>query len=65
MEMSGSHEWFWVQAARLFSMAGEARENGDSDLADLLTEGARQCLDRLAEYETVAADLSGPSARIH
>ena len=62
--MSGSHDWFWVQAARLFTMAGEARKNGDSDLADLLTEGARHCLDRLAEHEVID-NHSAPSARIH
>jgi hypothetical protein len=63
--MDGSHDWFWVQAARLFSMAGEAREKNCSELADLLTEGARQCLDRLAEHEGVEADLSGRSMRVH
>jgi hypothetical protein len=63
--MSGSHEWFWEQAARLFAMAGEAREQDDAELADLLTEGARHCLDRHAEHEGVEANLSGPSVRIH
>jgi hypothetical protein len=64
-EMSGPDEWFWVQAARLFTMAGEARERGVPALADLLTEGARQCLDRLAERETIATDLTCPSERFH
>ena len=63
--MSGSHEWCWEQAARLFSMAGQAREKGYFELADLLTECARQCLDRLAEHEGTEATLSGPSDRVH
>lgn len=63
--MNGSHEWCWEQAARLFSMAGQAREKGYFELADLLTECARECLDRLAEYEGLEANLSGPSVRVH
>ena len=61
--MCSSHDWLWVQAARLFSMADEARENGDSELANLLTKGACRCLDQLAEHERV--ELSGPSACFH
>ena len=63
--MSSSHEWLWVQAARLFTMANEARENDESELADLLTEGARQCLDRLAEREVIEVNLSDQSMRLH
>jgi hypothetical protein len=63
--MSSSHEWFWVQAARLFEMASEARKNDESELADLLTEGARQCLERLAEREVLEANLVDQSARLH
>ena len=63
--MNGSHDWFWVQAARLFAMAGEAREKGYCELAELLTEGARHCLDRLAEHEGAEANLLGPSERVH
>jgi hypothetical protein len=63
--MSGSHDWLWVQAARLFAMAGEARENGESELADLLTDCARQCLDWLAKHEVGEANLSGPSECVH
>jgi hypothetical protein len=63
--MSDAHEWLWVQAARLFSMAGEARENGDDKLADLLTEGASRCLNRLSEHEFIAERLAGPSERVH
>jgi hypothetical protein len=61
--MSESNEWLWVQAARLFSMAGEARD--DATLADLLTEGASRCLNRLSEHEYIAERLSGPSERVH
>lgn len=63
--MSSSHEWCWERAALLFVMAGEAREKGYFELADLLTEAARQCLDRLAEHEGIEANLAGPPARVH
>ena len=63
--MNGAHDWLWVQAARLFAMAGEAREKGDTALADLLTEGARHCLDRLAEQEGIEVSPPGPSERVH
>jgi hypothetical protein len=32
-------------------MANDAREKGDQDLADLLTEAACRCVDRLNEAE--------------
>ena len=44
-------DWLREQAARLFTMANDAREKGDHDLADLLTEAACRCLDRLHEME--------------
>jgi hypothetical protein len=64
--MSGSQQWLWGQAARLFSMAEKARENGDTKLANILTDAACRCLDRLAEHERGAEErLSGPSACVH
>jgi hypothetical protein len=62
--MSDSHEWLWDQAARLFLWRTKARENGDSELANILTEGARRCLDRLADHERVR-ERAPQSACVH
>jgi hypothetical protein len=60
-----SREWMWEQAAQLFVTAGKARESGDTELADILTEAARRCLDRLAEHERVENTVSGLSPGVH
>jgi hypothetical protein len=64
--MSDSQEWLWGQAARFFSMAEKARENGDTKLDNILTQAARRCLDRLAERERVDQEsFRGPAVEVH
>ncbi len=56
--MSNSPQWLSAQAAYLFRQAARARQNGNAPLAELLTEGACRCLDRITDYEN--AEVSAP-----
>ena len=56
--MATSNSWLNAQAAHLFRQAAEARRKGNMRLAELLTDGACRCLDRIAEHEN--ASVSAP-----
>lgn len=56
--MANSNSWLNAQAARLFRQAAEARRKGDRELAELLTDGACRCLDRIAEHENASVSAS-------
>jgi hypothetical protein len=43
------------ELARLLTQITEARENGNSALADLLTDVAAKCLMKIAEAQTASA----------
>ena len=60
--MTVSPLWLNAQAARLFRQAAEARKVGDLRHAEMLTEGACRCLDRIAEHEN--AEASAPTKRV-
>jgi hypothetical protein len=47
------------QAARLFSLALEAKERGDAEQADLLIAAASRCIDRAIEAEAAEAQAAG------
>ena len=49
-----------VELARLLTQITEARENGNSKLADLLTELAAKCLMKIADAKTPSAPAQEP-----
>jgi type IV secretory pathway VirB10-like protein len=53
--MATSTELMREQAARLFALAAQAHDRGDTELADLLTAAASRWLDQATEAENTGA----------
>jgi hypothetical protein len=51
LEVVDSIDSLRKQAARLFALAVDARDKGDVSLADLMTQAAARCIDRIEELE--------------